>query len=106
MNINFRGVEYIKHYIYEIISIDSIVYIEDVVNILILEVKKMDYEVKKNNEYLLDNAILMYLSIIEDACALREVEVVSSSHELIHRNDYNTEVDYFTALTDYIISNL
>lgn len=66
----------------------------------------MDYEVKKNNEYLLDNAILLYLSIIEDACALRELEVVSCSHKLINRKDYDTEVDYFTALTDYIIANL
>ena len=66
----------------------------------------MDYKIKKNNETLLDSAILLYISAIDDACAIRELEVVSQSHEVIHRKDYDKELDYFIALTNYIIANI
>ncbi|SDP35754.1 hypothetical protein [Clostridium gasigenes] len=66
----------------------------------------MNNKIKKDKEELLESAIMLYLSVVEDACALREVDVVSIAHDSIHRDNYKTETDYYTALTEYIIANL
>lgn len=61
---------------------------------------------KEDKEPLLESAVCLYLSCVEDACALREIEVVSRAHNLINKETYQTEIDYYNALTEYIIENL
>ena len=60
----------------------------------------------ENNEPLLEGAIIIYLAVVEDANMLKKTHVVTEAHELIHRNNYKTETDYYTALTEYIMANI
>lgn len=66
----------------------------------------MDFQAQREKEPLLESTICFYLSAVDDANALGEIEVVSKAHSFIKKEEFNTETEYYTALTEYIIDNL
>lgn len=60
---------------------------------------------REHNKELLD-AISLYLSYAEDAYIDRKPYIITEAHKAINKSEYEDECEYYSELTDYIISRL
>lgn len=59
-----------------------------------------------NNNLELNSAIAIYLTYVDTANELGKVDLVNRANEVIKRDMFNSDIEYYTELTKYILNEL
>lgn len=59
-----------------------------------------------HNNLELDSAIAIYLTYVDTANELGKVDLVNRANEVIKRDMFNSDIEYYTELTKYILNEL
>lgn len=57
-------------------------------------------------EELLDGAIAIYLTYVDTANELGKVDLVNRANEIIKKDMFDSDIEYYTELTKYILDEL
>ncbi len=59
-----------------------------------------------HNNLELNSAIAIYLTYVDTANELGKVDLVNRDNEIIKRDMFNSDIEYYTELTKYILNEL
>lgn len=59
-----------------------------------------------NNDLELNSAIALYLTYVDTANELGKVDLVNKANEIIKKDMFNSDIEYYTELSKYILNEL